>query len=41
MSINIVPECFDNTFFYKHNDYKHIEAEISEKTRHIVSIFLA
>ena len=27
------------TFFYKHNNYKHIEAEISEKSKHIVSIF--
>ena len=26
-------------FFYKHNNYKHIEAEISEKSKHIVSIF--
>ena len=26
-------------FFYKHNNYKHIEAEISEKFKHIVSIF--
>ena len=24
---------------YKHNNYKHIEAEISLKTKHIVSIF--
>ena len=27
------------TFFYKHNNYKYIEAETSEKSKHIVSIF--
>ena len=26
-------------FLYKHNDYKHTEAEISLKTKHIASIF--
>ena len=26
-------------FFYKHNNYKHFEVEISEKSKHIVSIF--
>ena len=31
---------FLNTIFlYKHNDYKHIEGEISLKTKHIISIF--
>ena len=32
---------FQNTsfFLYKHNDYKHIEAEISQKTKHIVNMF--
>ena len=31
--------CTVHLFFYKHNNYKHIEAEISEKSKHIVSIF--
>ena len=35
------PVCFGllYTFFYKHNDYKDIEAEVSLKTEHILSLF--
>ena len=28
-------------FFYKHNVYKHTEAQISKKTKHILSVFLS
>ena len=35
---DIVDE-YNTPFFDKHNNYKHIEAEISEKSKHIVSIF--